>query len=83
MSKYQLRFNHILGYPKDFKYNKNLATKTLKSNFIKSAVSDEPAVVEITEDYDLVLDDLKNGAKKMKLEEFNDTQTIDISKIKC
>ena len=73
----------VLVFPKNYKENEGQAPKTKRTNYIKSAVSNEPVVIGFTDDYGLFLDDLKNSPKKIKLEDFERTQNVDISKIKC
>ena len=54
-----------------------------KSDFIKCAKCIKPAIVEFFNDYWIALSDEKHGQKKIKLQDYNKTQMIDQSKIKC
>ena len=57
--------------------------KKEKSTYIKGVQSDEPAIVEFSTNYEIILDDLKNTKKKIKPQEYDDTQMVDQYKIKC
>ena len=57
--------------------------KIQKSNYIKSAKSELPAIVEFTNDYKINLLDKKTGIHKIKLKDYDNSQIIDQSEIKC
>ena len=63
--------------------NEKNKDKDNESNIIKCPDCLEPAVVEFTKDYGISLTDATHGTKKIKLQEYNNTQIIDESEIKC
>ena len=70
----------ITVHPKDYGNNEN---KMKESNYIKNAKNIDPAIVEFTNDYKIILLDENNNKTKLNLEDFKNTQMIDQSEIKC
>ena len=70
----------VLVYLKENCKNKE---KMKESDFIKCTKSTNPAIVEFSNDYCIILSDGKHARKKIKLQEYKSTQMIDQSKIKC
>ena len=67
----------VLVFPKEKEYNME------KSDFIKCTECSDPAIIDFLSDYRLSISDKKHGTKKIKLEDFNNSQMIDQSTIKC
>ena len=70
----------IIVSPKENIKNGN---KYKKFNYIKCAQSIEPAILEFSNDYMITLLDDKNKTKKIYMEDYNKTQVLDQTKIKC
>ena len=70
----------ILVNPKENKRNED---NTKKSNIIKYFEYYEPAIVEFSNDYKIILSNENREAKKIKLQDYNSSQIIDQTKIKC
>ena len=54
-----------------------------KSDYVKCTQCCEPAIVDFSNDYRIILTDEKHGTKKLKLQDYNSTQMVDQNKIKC
>ena len=70
----------ILVYSNENEENLN---KKEESNYIKSALCQTPAILEFSNDYTIDFLDGKNEKKKIKLQDYNNTQIVDICEIKC
>ena len=70
----------IFVYPKNIAENEN---KIKETNYIKCSQSDDPAILEFSNNYELIFSNNKNGTEKIKLQDFNNTQKIDQTEIKC
>ena len=67
-----------------FVYSKENAKNKMKEpNIIKCIQCYEPAIVDFSNDYGIVLSDEKHGTKKIKLQDYNTTQIFYQSDIKC
>ena len=71
----------ILVYLNENTENEN--TVKISTNYIKNAQNDNPAIVEFSSDYMITLSDVKKNMQKIKLQDYNKTQIVDQSKIKC
>ena len=71
----------VLGIPE--RMGGNIAEKREKSSYIKNAQNDEPGLIQFLPNYELILADLKNNRRQLKLNEYLETQMIDDKKIKC
>ena len=63
--------------------NKENENKIKESDYIKCEKYGVPAIVEFLNDYSITLTDGKHDKKIIKLYDYNNTQIIDQSKIKC
>ena len=70
----------VLVYPKGHRRNEDI---NKKPNYIKCVQCEIPAILEFSNDYGIILLDGKNETKKIKLQQYNSTQTVDQEKIKC
>ena len=72
----------ILVYKEEIgKKNENIITK--KSKYIKNNDSNEPAIIEFSDNYEIILIDQKNETKKIKLQDYDKTQIVNLNEIKC
>ena len=70
----------ILVCPKNNNEKENILKK---SDYIKCAQCDNPAIITFSNDYEINLSDGKHETKKIKLQDFNNTQMINQNGIKC
>ena len=65
------------------KEKKEKENQIIISDYIKCEQSLDPAIVEFSNDYKIVLSNGNHNIQKIKLQDYNGTQIVDQSKIKC